>query len=200
MDHISTEDAARDMDALRGALGEQRPSFPGQSYGTFLGTVYANLCPERVGRFVFERLLGAADRGASFLAGAEQALGDPTGEVGSLVADPDQPARRRRPDRRAWDDSACGPWPTSTEGYRGPGDARTDEPVLVVNSRSDPATPLAAAQRLHALLPNSALLVHERAGPVAAQQSACVVEATSRHLTDGTVPDAPCAPDRVPLR
>lgn len=71
--------------------------------------------------------------------------------------------------------------------------------MLLVNSRFDPAPPLAAAQRLHALLPNSALLVHEGAGHVAAQQSTCVVDATSRYLTDGTVPDAPCAPDRVPF-
>ncbi|WP_246085876.1 alpha/beta hydrolase [Pseudonocardia hydrocarbonoxydans] len=89
----------------------------------------------------------------------------------------------------------------SVEGYRGPWDARTDEPVLIVNSRFDPATPLAAAQRLHDLMPGSALLVHEGVGHVAAQQSACVVQAAGTYLTEGTLPveGATCAPDRVPF-
>ncbi|MFD1523408.1 alpha/beta fold hydrolase [Pseudonocardia yunnanensis] len=45
LDHISTEDAARDLDDLRAALGDDRLNFVGQSYGTFVGTVYANLFP-----------------------------------------------------------------------------------------------------------------------------------------------------------
>lgn len=339
--HVSTEDAARDMDALRTALGEERISFLGQSYGTFLGTVYANLFPERVGRFVFDSVVdpaqvggdeplrgvrlgndvasaetmqeflrlcaaggercafgagdpqGAWDRlagrlrespaqltgsdgrtvrlglsevvswagnwlyqpalweqpvaGASFLAGAELALDDPAGPVGTGVADvlislrddadliaapyagalnatafgvncaeldhPDGPgafaAAAAERDAavphfgalRAWNDSVCAQWPVDVESYEGPWDASTDEPVLIVNSRFDPATPLAAAQRLHDLLPGSVLLVHEGAGHVAAQQSSCVVAATGAYLTGGAVPaeGATCAPDRVPF-
>ncbi|HET7306065.1 MAG TPA: alpha/beta hydrolase [Segeticoccus sp.] len=52
--HVSTEDAARDMDVLRAALGEDKLDYLGKSYGTFLGSTYAGLFPERVGRFVLD--------------------------------------------------------------------------------------------------------------------------------------------------
>ncbi|HKX67151.1 MAG TPA: alpha/beta hydrolase [Intrasporangium sp.] len=52
--HVSTEDAAKDMDVLRSALGDGQLNYLGKSYGTFLGTTYADLFPERVGRFVLD--------------------------------------------------------------------------------------------------------------------------------------------------
>ncbi|HMM97339.1 alpha/beta hydrolase [Phycicoccus sp.] len=52
--HVSTEDAARDMDVLRAALGEQKLTYLGKSYGTFLGATYADLFPTNVGRFVLD--------------------------------------------------------------------------------------------------------------------------------------------------
>ncbi len=56
--HMSTEEAARDVDVLRAVLGEERLAFFGASYGTFLGATYADLFPERVGRMVLD---GAVD-------------------------------------------------------------------------------------------------------------------------------------------
>jgi pimeloyl-ACP methyl ester carboxylesterase len=56
--HVSTEEAARDIDILRAVLGDQRLSYFGASYGTFLGATYADLFPERVGRMVLD---GAID-------------------------------------------------------------------------------------------------------------------------------------------
>ena len=56
--HIATVDAARDMDVLRAALGETQLDYFGASYGTELGTTYADLFPQRVGRFVLD---GAVD-------------------------------------------------------------------------------------------------------------------------------------------
>jgi pimeloyl-ACP methyl ester carboxylesterase len=56
--HVSTVEAARDMDILRSALGERTMSYFGASYGTELGAMYAQLFPERVGRFVLD---GAVD-------------------------------------------------------------------------------------------------------------------------------------------
>jgi pimeloyl-ACP methyl ester carboxylesterase len=56
--HVSTVEAARDMDVLRAALGERTMSYLGASYGTKLGSTYAQLFPERVGRFVLD---GAID-------------------------------------------------------------------------------------------------------------------------------------------
>ena len=56
--HMSTEEAARDIDVLRAVLDEERLAFFGASYGTFLGATYAELFPERVGRMVLD---GAVD-------------------------------------------------------------------------------------------------------------------------------------------
>lgn len=56
--HVSTVEAARDMDVLRAALGQERLDYLGASYGTKLGATYADLFPERVGRLVLD---GAVD-------------------------------------------------------------------------------------------------------------------------------------------
>lgn len=71
--HVSTVEAARDMDVLRAALGEEQLDYLGASYGTFLGTTYAALFPERVGRFVLD---GAIDPD---LTGFELGLGQAGG-------------------------------------------------------------------------------------------------------------------------
>ena len=47
LEHVSTANVARDMDALRAALGEEQISYLGYSYGTFLGATYASLFPDR---------------------------------------------------------------------------------------------------------------------------------------------------------
>ncbi len=52
--HVSTVDAAKDMDVLRAALGEPKLNYLGKSYGTFLGSTYAGLFPAKVGRFVLD--------------------------------------------------------------------------------------------------------------------------------------------------
>ncbi|MBC9822396.1 alpha/beta hydrolase [Terrabacter sp. MAHUQ-38] len=52
--HLSTTDAARDMDILRAALGDSQLNYLGKSYGTFLGSTYADLFPQRVGRVVLD--------------------------------------------------------------------------------------------------------------------------------------------------
>jgi pimeloyl-ACP methyl ester carboxylesterase len=46
--HVDTASAARDMDRIRAALGDQQITYFGVSYGTFLGAVYADLFPTRV--------------------------------------------------------------------------------------------------------------------------------------------------------
>ncbi|MCW2815451.1 MAG: caeA 1, partial [Nocardioides sp.] len=43
--HVSTVEAARDMDVLRAVLGEEKLSYLGFSYGTTLGSTYASLFP-----------------------------------------------------------------------------------------------------------------------------------------------------------
>ncbi|MEU5595532.1 alpha/beta hydrolase [Streptomyces sp. NPDC020298] len=56
--HVSTVEAARDMDILRAVLGDPKLNYVGASYGTFLGATYAGLFPKRVGRVVLD---GAMD-------------------------------------------------------------------------------------------------------------------------------------------
>ena len=48
LDHLTTLDVVRDLDGLRGAVGEDRLSYVGYSYGTLIGATYANLFPHRV--------------------------------------------------------------------------------------------------------------------------------------------------------
>ncbi len=56
--HVTTVEAARDMDVLRSALGEETLTYLGASYGTKLGATYAELFPDKVGRLVLD---GAVD-------------------------------------------------------------------------------------------------------------------------------------------
>ncbi|KAB1983467.1 alpha/beta hydrolase [Streptomyces triticiradicis] len=55
--HVSTVEAARDMDILRAVLGDEKLTYVGASYGTFLGATYAGLYPDRVGRLVLDGAL-----------------------------------------------------------------------------------------------------------------------------------------------
>ncbi|KQV94268.1 alpha/beta fold hydrolase [Streptomyces sp. Root369] len=56
--YLSTEQTARDMDAIRTALGEPRTNFLGVSYGTYLGAAYAAQFPHRTGRMVLDSVVG----------------------------------------------------------------------------------------------------------------------------------------------
>ncbi|MCD2188608.1 alpha/beta hydrolase [Actinomycetospora soli] len=55
--HLSTANAARDLDLLRQALGEPSLSLYGYSYGTYLGATYANLFPGRLRALVVDGAL-----------------------------------------------------------------------------------------------------------------------------------------------
>ena len=61
---MTTVDAAKDMDLIRQALGDAKLTYLGFSYGTFLGSTYANLFPDRVRAFVLD---GAIDPTLSFV-------------------------------------------------------------------------------------------------------------------------------------
>jgi pimeloyl-ACP methyl ester carboxylesterase len=72
--NISTADTARDLDYLRGLLGEQRVTYLGWSYGSFLGVTYANLFPTRVRAMVLDGIVDPVANVAGrepFLANAE---------------------------------------------------------------------------------------------------------------------------------
>ncbi|WP_223838946.1 alpha/beta hydrolase [Saccharopolyspora pogona] len=52
--HLNTSTNARDLDRIREALGEQKISYLGYSYGTYLGAVYGQLFPEHVDRMILD--------------------------------------------------------------------------------------------------------------------------------------------------
>ena len=73
LQYVGTNNAARDMDAIRRALGEQTISYFGFSYGSELGATWATLFPRTVRAAVLD---GAADPNADFLtSGLQQSQG-----------------------------------------------------------------------------------------------------------------------------
>jgi pimeloyl-ACP methyl ester carboxylesterase len=52
--YMTTQDVARDMDAIRAAFGVSKINYYAFSYGTYLGQVYVTLFPERVRRMVLD--------------------------------------------------------------------------------------------------------------------------------------------------
>ena len=75
LEHVSTANVARDMDALRAAIGEEQLSYLGFSYGTFLGATYASLFPDRLRAMVLD---GALD--------ADEYVNDPLSSIASQTA------------------------------------------------------------------------------------------------------------------
>lgn len=61
--HLDTASAAKDLDILRGVLNDEKLNYLGYSYGTFLGSTYASLFPDTVGRMVLD---GAMDPSLSY--------------------------------------------------------------------------------------------------------------------------------------
>jgi pimeloyl-ACP methyl ester carboxylesterase len=323
LDHMTTADVARDLDVLRRAVGDAQLTYAGYSYGSYLGTTYANLFPEKVRAVVVDGVLdpvawstgepgqqgepfsarlrsdiGARDTLAEFFRLCDEAgdgcpfsaaggsaerysalearldtepidvgdflyddrvlvldsLGamysspswwffadflaflDSTAGIGSKTAaatleskrrslgvgpggfprypgfegfngvacaDSDNPssieawattaAERAAVSRFGpmwtWVSSGCAGWPGSgADRYTGPWTAATANPVLVVNTRFDPATPLHGANRVASLLPDAHQLTVEGWGHTTLFLSAAADAAVSDYLLDGTLP------------
>ncbi|KAJ3114385.1 hypothetical protein HDU96_002141 [Phlyctochytrium bullatum] len=54
VNYISTAFTARDMDLIREAVGDELINYWGFSYGTYLGMTYANMFPNKVGRYIID--------------------------------------------------------------------------------------------------------------------------------------------------
>ena len=54
LEHISTLETVRDLDLLRGLVGDPKINYFGSSYGTKIGALYAEMFPLRVGRMVLD--------------------------------------------------------------------------------------------------------------------------------------------------
>ncbi|MDA0563584.1 alpha/beta hydrolase [Streptomonospora sp. S1-112] len=78
MGHMGTAAVARDMDVLRSALGDDRLTYLGKSYGTYLGAHYADRFPDRVRALVLDGAmdpsLDVVDLGMQQAEGSETAL------------------------------------------------------------------------------------------------------------------------------
>jgi pimeloyl-ACP methyl ester carboxylesterase len=76
--NVGTRDTARDMDVLRAALGDPKLTFLGYSYGTFLGTLYAEQFPRNVRAMVLDGAVdpaqSAADRNVDQYGGFQKAF------------------------------------------------------------------------------------------------------------------------------
>jgi pimeloyl-ACP methyl ester carboxylesterase len=340
LDHMATGNVARDLDLLRRAVGDDKLSYVGYSYGSFLGATYANLFPGKVRALVvdgvldpiawttgrgdqartlpfstrlrsakgaweslqeFFRLCDAGGPNCAFSQGnparrfdrlARRLLREPveftdpeTGETilvtyaeligttlgvlydpsvwplwaeilqqldeltspeaaaanlkalrarlgafqqedypnfvegfpGVACSETDNPnnvgawARAARAQDRqfryfgrpwTWFTSICQPWPGwDADRYAGPWTRRTANPVLVVNPRFDPATPIHGAVTLDRLLPRSRLLTLDGWGHTTLLSSACIDDHVSNYLLTTRVPPrgTVCQPDVVPF-
>lgn len=324
LDHISTASTVRDLDHLRGLVGDEKITYVGLSYGTMIGQTYANMFPARVRAMlldgvvdvvasttdaesrvasnaaptdaVFDRFLTLCDEagpGRCALAGhgetaaarvgrlfdavraapivtadgeltssdllissfaplrapstwaeyAESLNAAVEGDITALVegAAPwrqpsawaevtksnaisclDGPASRSVEDWPSviaelsrsstmsgaiqgwWLWAPCAAdWPgTTDDAYRGPWDAVTDTPILLINSRYDPNTGYANAVAAERLLGNAVLLTLNGYGHVSfTDPSTCIDAARTAYLVDLDVP-APgtvCEPDGAPF-
>ena len=97
----------------------------------------------------------------------------------------------------------CASWPTrGAHRYTGPWTATTRNPILLVNTRFDPNTPLVNAQLAERRLGNAVLLTHDGYGHLSsADPSSCVLQATGRYLVDLSTPPpgTVCPSDRLPF-
>jgi hypothetical protein len=101
-----------------------------------------------------------------------------------------------------WFSSICEPWPGwDDDHYDGPWNRTTANPVLVVGTRFDPATPYHGAVTVDRLLPRSRLLTLAGWGHTSLFSSACVDAHVSSYFLTTRVPPSGtvCQPDVVPF-
>lgn len=102
-----------------------------------------------------------------------------------------------------WEWAPCASWPVRGEDtYRGPWNASTPNPVLVINSTHDPNTGYANAVRVDQLLGNAVLLTQEGYGHLSfPNPSTCVDKAMADYLTELTTPPpgSVCQSDQQPF-
>ncbi|WP_086820766.1 alpha/beta hydrolase [Allokutzneria sp. NRRL B-24872] len=308
INHMSTEDTARDLDLIRAAVGDQKLTYVGLSYGTLLGATYANLFPTKVRAMILdgavdpslrtndalrydrERALAFEHALSAFLKRCKEegpkcafSEGDPrakfdairerlrkgegpmtlsqfvakvggvletiplTGpvELAKLATELQQLSQSRSTDApytehdafygvncsdkpfpkvpalvpsvaSAWERDAptfgrrqafhdfvgCAHWPVSAKKvYRGPWNAKTSAPVLVVGIYNDPATPYTFSKRMSEQLGNARLLDVDAFGHTSLGSSDCVDAAAEKYLTSVELPKAGlvCKPNQQPF-
>ncbi|MGI5425689.1 alpha/beta hydrolase [Streptomyces sp. CA-179760] len=96
--HLSTANDARDLDRVRAALGESRISAWGDSYGTYVGSVYSQLFPHRTDRIVLDSNNNPDHTrvGRAWLAAFETGVEDNFPEFAKWASRPGNPYRVAR--------------------------------------------------------------------------------------------------------
>ena len=84
LEHVGTNDTARDMDSIRRALGEETISYFGFSYGSELGGTWATLFPDTVRAAVLD---GASDPNADAVEGGLQQVAGFEGTLTTFLAE-----------------------------------------------------------------------------------------------------------------
>ncbi|HEY0188021.1 MAG TPA: alpha/beta fold hydrolase [Cellulomonas sp.] len=111
---LTLANAADDLDAVREALGVERVSYLGVSWGTALGAAYQSQHPEHLDRMVLDSMVWPADDPAADIAAVLAAVGTGTGaddggsaEAATDATGPEEPEDATDPDDdRATDDAA----------------------------------------------------------------------------------------------
>ncbi|WP_199513683.1 alpha/beta hydrolase [Nucisporomicrobium flavum] len=100
--HADTLSVARDMDAIRAALGERTISFYGVSYGTLLGTQYAELYPDRVRALALDSVMDHSGDTGAFLTAETAAAQDAFDQFAAWCARSTECALHGRDVRTLW--------------------------------------------------------------------------------------------------
>lgn len=87
--HLGTRDVAADLDAVRQAMGDERLSFLGYSYGTSIGQAYAERFPERTRAMVLDGIVDPSTDGIT--TATQQAAGFEVALQRWAAACPDRP-------------------------------------------------------------------------------------------------------------
>jgi pimeloyl-ACP methyl ester carboxylesterase len=103
-----------------------------------------------------------------------------------------------------WLWAPCAAWPVrGQDSYRGPWNASTPNPILLIGTRYDPNTAYQNAVRAQRVLGNAVLLTHDGYGHISYQDpSACIDQARVDYLVDLVVPHkgAVCTADQRPFQ
>ncbi|MEU1165490.1 alpha/beta hydrolase, partial [Streptomyces sp. NPDC005921] len=191
--YINTRNTARDMDVIRGILGERKLSYIGWSYGTYLGAVYTQLFPRHSDRTVLDSAVDPANDNAVGLNWAITC-------ADNTASWPRDPARYRPDAHRekarhplygdfAANITPCAFWPRGAEPA-----TRVDNTAaaLVIQNQWDPQTPLSSGRALHRALHGSRLVyIHGGRGHTVYAlpgAPACVTRTVDTYLTDGHLP------------
>ncbi len=81
LSHVGTDDQARDLEAIRRAVGDKRLTYLGFSYGTYLGERYLALFPERVRALVLDGVVDPTQKLTDLLTDQTKAQDDALGRI-----------------------------------------------------------------------------------------------------------------------